>query len=105
MSLQALISGLLLGGIYALVASGFSLISGVMKVLNFSHGALIMLGGYSTFWLTQKFGIDPFITLPITMVLLFILGFLVQKYLLKPHCPCSELYDTDLYLRIGHDLG
>ncbi len=83
MSLQALISGLLLGGIYALVASGFSLISGVMKVLNFSHGALIMLGGYSTFWLTQKFGIDPFITLPITMVLLFILGFLVQKYLLN----------------------
>ena len=49
MSLQAIISGLLLGGIYALVASGFSLVNGVMKIINFSHGALIMLGAYLTY--------------------------------------------------------
>lgn len=79
MSLQAVISGLLLGGIYALVASGFSLISGVMKILNFSHGALIMLGAYSTYWLTVTLGIDPLLTIPITMVIMYIFGFLLQK--------------------------
>jgi len=83
MSLQAVISGLLLGGIYALVASGFSLISGVMKVLNFSHGALMMLGAYSTYWITVTFGIDPLLTIPISMAILFVIGFLLQKYVLN----------------------
>jgi len=83
MSLQAVISGLLLGGIYALVASGFSLITGVMKILNFSHGALIMLGAYSTYWLTTLLGIDPLLTIPISMAIMFVIGFLLQKYLLN----------------------
>ena len=83
MSLQAVICGLLLGGIYALVASGFSLISGVMKILNFSHGALIMLGAYSTYWLTVTLGIDPLLTIPINMVIMYILGFLLQKFVIN----------------------
>ena len=83
MSLQAVISGLLLGGIYALVASGFAIISGVMKILNFSHGALMMLGAYSTYWLTITLGIDPLLTIPITMIIMYVFGFLLQKYVIN----------------------
>lgn len=83
MSLQAVISGLLLGGIYCLIASGFSLISGVMKILNFCHGSLIMLGAFSTFWFTALFGLDPLLTVPIAMAILFLLGFVLQKYVLN----------------------
>ena len=83
MSLQAIISGLLLGGIYALVASGFSLVNGVMKIINFSHGALIMLGAYLTYWITANYRIDPLLTIPISMLLLFVIGYVIQKYLLN----------------------
>lgn len=83
MLLQVLISGLLLGGMYAVIATGFSLISGVMKILNFSHGALIMIGAYVTFWLTYGFGINPILTIPLSMIILFIIGYFVQKYLIN----------------------
>lgn len=83
MSLQAVISGLLLGGIYTLMASGFGLISGVMKIYNFSHGSLIMLGAFVTFWFTTAFGFDPLLTIPFSMIILFILGYFLQKYVLN----------------------
>lgn len=79
MLLQILISGLLLGGIYAIIGLGFSIISGVMKILNFSHGALIMFGAYCTFWINRIMGIDAFLTLPITMLIMFIVGMIIQK--------------------------
>ena len=79
MLLQIIISGLLLGGVYAIVGLGFSIISGVMKILNFSHGALIMLGAYSTYWIHNITGIDPLLTLPLTIIILFIFGFVHKK--------------------------
>ncbi len=83
MLLQIIISGLLLGGVYAIVGLGFSIISGVMKILNFSHGALIMLGAYSTYWIHNITGIDPLLTLPLTIIILFIFGFITQKILIN----------------------
>ena len=79
---QVAINGLLVGGLYALMALGLSLIWGVMDVINIAHGAFIMLGAYTTYWLFQA-GIDPLITLPISMAVLFLLGFLLQKYLIN----------------------
>ncbi len=79
---QVAINGLLVGGLYALMALGLSLIWGVMDVINVAHGAFIMLGAYTTYWLFQA-GIDPLVSLPISLVLLFILGFLLQKYLIN----------------------
>jgi branched-chain amino acid transport system permease protein len=80
---QVAINGLLVGGLYALMALGLSLIWGVMDVINIAHGAFIMLGAYTTFWLRVEFGIDPLISLPISLVLLFVIGFLLQKYLIN----------------------
>ncbi len=79
---QVAINGLLVGGLYALMALGLSLIWGVMDVINIAHGAFIMLGAYTTYWLF-KAGVDPLISLPISLGLLFLLGFLLQKYLIN----------------------
>lgn len=60
--LQPLINGILLGGIYAIMASGLALIFGVTRVLQVAHSALVVAGCYLTFWLTKSYGIDPFLT-------------------------------------------
>src|ERR1700687_4328 len=81
--LQVLINGLLLGGLYGLMALGMSLIWGVMNIVNIAHGALIMLGAYVTFWLFTLWGWDPFVSLPATIALLFVYGYCLQRFLLN----------------------
>ena len=61
---QALVTGLLMGGVYAAYSSGFSLIFGVMNIVNIFHGELIMIGAFTTYWLFSLYHIDPFLTLP-----------------------------------------
>jgi len=80
---QMLINSLLLGGIYACVAIGFSLVWGVMNILNVLHGTFLMLGGYITFWLFQLYGIDPFISMPLTMLIMFGVGYLTQYWVIN----------------------
>ncbi len=80
---QAMINGLLLGGIYAMYSAGFSLIFGVMGVVNLAHGELIMLGAFTSYWMFQLFNIDPYASAPVAMVLLFAFGYLVQKYIIN----------------------
>ncbi|MFQ5691577.1 MAG: branched-chain amino acid ABC transporter permease [Nitrospinota bacterium] len=80
---QTLINSLLLGGIYATVAIGFSLVWGVMNILNILHGTFLMLGGYATFWMFQLYGIDPFVSMPITIALMFAVGYLTQWLVLN----------------------
>lgn len=80
---QIFLNGLLLGGLYALVAAGFSLVWGVMNIVNVSHGAFMMLGGYVTYWLFVKTGLDPFLSIPVSMAVMFACGFVVQRYVLN----------------------
>jgi len=75
------ISGLLLGGVYALLAGGLNLIFGVMRVINLAHGELLMLGAYTTFWLFARTGMNPVLSLLLSIPLLFLLGALVQRLL------------------------
>lgn len=82
MIIQAIVSGLMVGGIYSLAAMGLSLIFGVMGIINFAHGALMMLAMYFTFWLVTLLGMNPYLTLIITIPLLFIIGALIQRYLI-----------------------
>ena len=81
--LQSLLNGILLGGIYAACAAGFSLAFGVMGIVNLSHGDFVMLGAFVTYWLFFLLGWDPFLTLPLTLTILFILGYFLQKLTLN----------------------
>lgn len=80
---QVVINGLLKGGLYALMAMGMSLVWGVMDIINIAHGSFIMLGAYITYWLFIGLGLDPLASLPISMALIFLLGWLIQKYLIN----------------------
>ena len=77
--LQTLASGVLIGLIYALVAIGLTMIFGVMDIVNFAHGEFLMLGMYSTFWLFSLYALDPLLTLPLTVMMLFAFGVLLYK--------------------------
>ncbi|MDF3039868.1 MAG: transporter permease [Thermomicrobiales bacterium] len=81
--LQVVISGLLLGGVYALFAAGMNMIFGVLRVINLAHGELMMLGAYTTFWLYALAGVNPLISLPISALLVFALGAVIERGLLE----------------------
>jgi branched-chain amino acid transport system permease protein len=82
--IQAIILGVLTGGVYALMASGQTLIFGIMKVVNLAQGALVVLGAYLTFTLFTHLGMDPFLSILITTPILFLVGVGVQWGLLRP---------------------
>src|ERR1700690_3187885 len=75
---QILINGLLLGGLYACIAVGFSLVWGVLNVINILHGSFVVLGAYLAFYAYTVLGIHPFLFAPIAAVALFGLGYFVQ---------------------------
>src|SRR5512145_3019450 len=83
LTLQVLINGILLGGLYGIMAIGMSLIWGVMNIVNIAHGPLIMLGAYVTYWTFTLWGWDPFVSLPVTILALFVYGYLLQRLILN----------------------
>jgi branched-chain amino acid transport system permease protein len=82
--LQTLLLGLLLGGVYALAASGLTLIFGVMRVINIAHGAFLIVGAFITYWLWDAFGIDPLVAVVITTPIVFALGWITYKVVVSP---------------------
>jgi branched-chain amino acid transport system permease protein len=80
---QDLVNGLLAGGIFAVVALGFSLVWGIMNIINLAHGAFVMLGAYTAFVLFSAWNIDPFVSVPIAFVVLFALGYALQRFVLN----------------------
>lgn len=81
--LQILINGLLLGGFYALIGVGFSLVWGVTNIINLAHGAIALLGAYLTFFMFQHMHVDPFLTIPVTFAALFVFGYVLQRYIMN----------------------
>jgi branched-chain amino acid transport system permease protein len=87
---QAVVTGLLLGGVYSLVSMGLTLIFGVLDVLNFAHGALMALAMYTSFVLVSNAGLGPYLSILVSVPLLFAIGVFVQRFLIdrvmdQPH--------------------
>nr|HET7859604.1 branched-chain amino acid ABC transporter permease [Caldimonas sp.] len=80
---QVVANGVLLGGLYAVMALGLALVWGVLNIVNLAHGAFIMLGGYAAWHLYRLAGIDPFLGLPIVAVGMFAAGYAIQRGLLN----------------------
>ncbi len=81
--LQVVVSGLLLGGVYALFAAGLNTIFGVMRVINLGHGELMMLGAYTTYYLYAEGGVNPLLTIPVAAVVMFGAGLAMQRFLVE----------------------
>lgn len=80
---QTLVNGLILGGVLSLVALGFSIVWGIMQVVNLAHGAFVVVGSYITYTLYTGLGIDPFLSIPISMAILFVLGYATQRWIVN----------------------
>src|SRR5215472_5910451 len=88
---QVVISGLLAGALYSMVALCLKLIFGVMRVLNVSHGPLLMLGAYTTFWLFHWLGLNPYLSLVVSMPVLFVVGMVLQRLFVSRVVDAPEL--------------
>ena len=100
--LQSIVSGILMGGVYSLVAVGLSLIFGVMKIINFAHGSFMMLGMFTTYWLYVLLGIDPYLSVLFTIPILFVFGLLVEHFLIDRVLDAPE--QNQLLLTLGISL-
>ena len=96
---QVVISGILSGALYAMVALGLALIFGVMRIINVAHGPLLMLGAYATFFLYSALGINPYLTVPVSMLVLFAVGVLLERTLVFRVVDAPEL--SSLLLTFG----
>lgn len=76
---QSLVFGILVGALYGLAALGLSLVFGVTKLLNVSHGELLMYGGYASFWIFTLWKVDPFLTIPFSMIFLVLIGIVFYR--------------------------
>jgi branched-chain amino acid transport system permease protein len=88
-ALQAILNGLLTGALYALVGMGMALIFGVMRIVNFAHGAFLMLGMYATYFIFQKTGLNPYFGFVLASGFLFLLGYLIYRGLIQ-HMPVQS---------------
>src|SRR6202140_2933198 len=100
--LQSLISGILIGGVYALIGIGLTIIFGVMRIINFAHGDILMIGMYGTYFLFTLFHIDPFVSIIITIPLMFLYGAFLQKVFINR--ALNALPQNQILLTIGMGL-
>jgi branched-chain amino acid transport system permease protein len=80
---QDLVNGLLVGGIFAVVALGFSLVWGIMNIINLAHGSFVMLGAYTAYVLFSNWHVDPFFSIPIAFIALFVFGYCIQRFVIN----------------------
>ncbi|MFQ5829121.1 MAG: branched-chain amino acid ABC transporter permease [Candidatus Methylomirabilia bacterium] len=100
--LQALVSGVLIGGVFALAAVGLTLIFGVLRIINFAHGEFLMLGMYASYWLFTFLRVDPFVSLVLTLPVFFLLGAAVERGLIAPVLKAPE--EIQILLTLGLSL-
>ena len=101
---QSLVIGILLGALYGLAAVGIALVFGVTKFLNVAHGELLMFGGYATFWLFSLFDLDPYLSLPLTIIFLLLIGVVLYQLLFVRMVKMSEEEKIKNTMLIGFGL-
>ena len=102
--IQTILIGIAVGALYGLVALGFGLIMGVMRFVNIAHGSFIIIGGYIAYWLFTLWGLDPYLSIPVVMACMFILGLLLYGTVLSPllKYPRAEMrIDKSLLVTFG----
>ena len=102
--LQVILVGILVGGLYGLVALGFALINGVMRFINIAQGSFIVLGGFICYWIVTLLHIDPYLAIPMVMAAMFIVGIILYRSLFSPllKYPKAEMrLDKSLLLTFG----
>jgi branched-chain amino acid transport system permease protein len=99
--LQGIISGILLGGVYALIAIGLTLIFGVLKIINFAHGEFLMLGLYLTFITCFAFDISPYLSVPIIFVCMFVVGSGIYYFIIRLVIKADEINQILLTMGIA----
>ncbi|OGP55402.1 MAG: hypothetical protein A2Y65_02450 [Deltaproteobacteria bacterium RBG_13_52_11] len=102
--LQTIANGILVGALYGLVALGLGLLMGVMKFLNIGHGTFIILGGYLSFWLFTLWGIDPFLSIPLVIIAMFLIGLVLYMVALSPLLKLPNIgmrIDTSMLVTFG----
>ncbi len=97
--IQILVWGIYAGCIYILLAIGLNLIFGVMKVVNFAHGELLMLGAYAAFWIYTFSSINPYLIVPLSMLLIAILGIFIERLCFRPIMGTGKL--NEIFLSLG----
>ena len=97
--LQLIINGVLLGGIYALISIGLTLIFGVLEIVNFAHGEFLMLAMYASYFLFQFYGIDPYLSVLIILPLFFLIGVAVQRATIQPILNAPPL--NQIFMTVG----
>ena len=98
--LQACFNGLMIGGFYSLMGMGQNIIFGVMKIINFCHGEMLMVGMYLTYALYTYCGIDPYLAVPIVALIMMVLGGLIQHTLITPSLG-TKSFTNLLFLTVG----
>lgn len=102
--IQNLVFGILLGALYGLAAVGIAMVFGVTKFLNVAHGELLMLGGYGSYWLFNLLGMDPFLSLPLTIAFLLVVGVILYQLLFVRMVKLNEEEKVKNTMLIGFGL-
>ena len=93
---QSVVSGVLTGSLYAMIAVGLTIVFGVMRIINLAHGEMVMLGMFGAYWSYTLLGIDPFLSIVVWAPVMFAAGMLIHRFLLKEIIPKGELKTCQL---------
>lgn len=96
---QLLVSGILAGGLYGIISVGLTLIFGVLNLVNFAHGEFLMVSMYVTFWMSQLLGLNPYVSLPLVILVMFGFGLLIQNIFIRPVVEAS--HEVQIVITLG----
>ncbi|MEL7554942.1 MAG: branched-chain amino acid ABC transporter permease [bacterium] len=96
---QLIVSGVLAGGLYGIISVGLTLIFGVLNLVNFAHGEFLMISMYISFWMSEIFNLNPYMSLPIVVAAMFVFGIIIQSIFIRPVTEAS--HEVQIVITLG----